>query len=114
MLKYDRDWLTLLWAALEGRRDQRSFTPTITVPTVVVHSRDDAAITFTKAEELTSRIPSATLIEVDKSGHALPIENPKEITKAIRLVIEEINAKRRQDFSGRISPQARLQLLQVK
>jgi len=105
---YDREWLTLLWSAIEVRRDQRAFTPTISVPTVVVHSRSDAAIPFSAAEELAQRIPGASLLEIDSGGHALPIERPKEVSEAIRLVLSDVHSHTSQEPPTNVESKAGL------
>jgi len=42
---------------------------TITVPTLIVHSRDDTLASFVPAESAAARIPHASLLAHDTGGH---------------------------------------------
>jgi pimeloyl-ACP methyl ester carboxylesterase len=44
---------------------------TVTVPTLIVHARDDPLISYDKARRAAARIPGAHLVSVDHGGHPL-------------------------------------------
>lgn len=51
--------------------DVREFLPLIRVPTLVVHSRDNAWVRVGHGRYLADRIPGAKLVEVDSADHAI-------------------------------------------
>ena len=89
---YDREWLPKLMAAIQGRDDLTGFTPTIGVPTMVIHSRTDGAVPFAQGKALAERIPGAELTAIDGGGHAAPMETPEPVTAAIRRLMERVEA----------------------
>jgi pimeloyl-ACP methyl ester carboxylesterase len=54
----------------------------LNIPTVVIASDEDIVAPLTDSEEIAKRIPNAKLLRIS-SGHASPIDNPKEVTAAI-------------------------------
>ena len=52
-----------------GAMDQRESLAAITAPTLVVHSRDDPAISFDHGERLAQAIPGARLVPVRPGAH---------------------------------------------
>jgi pimeloyl-ACP methyl ester carboxylesterase len=87
---YDRDRLGELMTAIQGRDDLTTFTPTITVPTTVIHCRADGAVPFSAAEGLVARIPDARLAAIDDCGHAVPMERPAEVAAAIEGLLQRL------------------------
>ncbi len=51
--------------------DVRGFLPLIRVPTLVVHSRDNALVRVGHGRYLAENIPGATLVELDSADHTL-------------------------------------------
>ncbi|MGO9343968.1 MAG: adenylate/guanylate cyclase domain-containing protein [Acidimicrobiales bacterium] len=71
-------------ATLEAalRIDVRSVLPTISVPTLVIHAKDDP-IPIQGARYLADHIPGARLIEIEGHDHAPWITDPDRISNAI-------------------------------
>ena len=72
-------------ATLEAafRIDVRAILSTITVPTLVVHARDDVGIPVQGGRYLADHIPGARYLEVDGNDHAPWFTEPDTITAAI-------------------------------
>jgi class 3 adenylate cyclase len=72
-------------ATLEAgfRIDVRPILPTITVPTLVVHARDDVGIPVQCGRYLADHIPGARYLEVDGTDHAPWFTEPDTITAGI-------------------------------
>jgi pimeloyl-ACP methyl ester carboxylesterase len=90
---YDREWLPELMGAIQGRDDLTGFTPSISVPTVVIHSRTDGAVPFAQGEALAGRIPGAELVAIDGGGHAAPMETPDPVTEGIGKLMERVESR---------------------
>jgi len=63
-----------LWALL----------PKITCPTLVIRGSDSDVLTRETAERMTREIPSCQLVEVQDSGHSVPLDNPAGFLAAAR------------------------------
>ena len=63
--------------------DVRPLLPTVAVPTVVLHSRNDAVISVENARYLASHIPGARLIEVPGRDHAFFFEGVDALREAL-------------------------------
>jgi pimeloyl-ACP methyl ester carboxylesterase len=87
---YDREWLPELMGAIQGRDDLTGFTPTIAVPTVVIHSRTDGAVPFALGEALANRIPGSELFTINEGGHAAPMETPDPVTVALGELLTRV------------------------
>jgi pimeloyl-ACP methyl ester carboxylesterase len=72
-------------ATLEAmfRIDVRPILPTITVPTLVVHARDDLGVPVQGGRYLADHIPGARLLEVDGTDHAPWFTEPDTILTEI-------------------------------
>ena len=72
-------------ATLEAafRIDVRPILPTITVPTLVIHARDDPVSAVQSGRYLADHIPSARLMEVDGADHAPWFTDPDGVTSGI-------------------------------
>jgi pimeloyl-ACP methyl ester carboxylesterase len=90
---YDREWLPRLMGAIQGREDLTGFTPTINVPTVVIHSTTDGAVPFAAGEALAKRIPGAELVAIDGGGHAAPMETPEPVVDGIRRLMARVDSQ---------------------
>lgn len=66
--------------------------PTLQLPTLVVHGRDDGIIPFAAGEELARTIPRAQLVSFDGAGHLLLAERPQELYKVIGDFFLELEA----------------------
>lgn len=54
-----------------GEIDVTSLLPQVTVPTLVLHSRHDAAVPFAAGRELAASIPGARLVPLDSYNHVI-------------------------------------------
>ena len=72
-------------ATLESafRIDVRPILPTITVPTLVVHARDDPAVPVQLGRHLADHIPNARMLELNGTDHAPWFTEPDRITAGI-------------------------------
>lgn len=59
-----------------GEIDVRDLLPKVTVPTLVMHARDDAVIPFQNGEYIASRIPGARFVPLDSANHILLEDEP--------------------------------------
>jgi len=89
---YDFDRLPELMKAIQEREDLTGFTPTIDVPTTVIHCTTDGAVPFAQGKALADRIPEAELVAVEDCGHASPIERPEAATRALAGLLEKVEA----------------------
>jgi pimeloyl-ACP methyl ester carboxylesterase len=78
---------------VDNRDDVSDRTPTISVPTLVIHGTEDAAIEMDRAEALASRIPGARLETVEGAGHQSNVDSPDEISRLLRGFLAEIRQK---------------------
>jgi pimeloyl-ACP methyl ester carboxylesterase len=56
----------------------------VTLPTTIIHGRDDPVIPFARAEQAAAAIPQARLIALDTPGHLPMIGAPEQLAAAIR------------------------------
>jgi DNA-binding SARP family transcriptional activator/pimeloyl-ACP methyl ester carboxylesterase len=64
-----------LWRAF-GTLDASADAVQLSVPTLILHSKDDRVWRFSEAEELHSLIPGSRLVELDSSNHILRADEP--------------------------------------
>jgi len=65
------------------RLDVRPILPTITVPTLVIHARDDPVVGVQAGRYLADHIPGARLLEVDGTDHVPWFSDPDRILTGI-------------------------------
>lgn len=70
--------------AILHRPDSRPGLPRIACPTLVLVGQDDALTAPERAEEMAALIPAATLAEVEHCGHLSALEQPQEVSAALR------------------------------
>ena len=61
----------------------------LTVPTLVVHARDDHLAPYRFAAESASRIPGAKLVTIDRGGHIF-MGHDNEVREAIRAFVQPL------------------------
>ncbi len=72
--------------AVIGRPDNTQVAAQLSVPTVVIHGEDDAAVWMEAGVQLANRISHATLVRLPAVGHCPPLEAPSAVTaEVIRL-----------------------------
>ncbi|WP_300973774.1 alpha/beta fold hydrolase [Sphingomonas sp. LHG3406-1] len=72
-----------------GGIDVRHMLPQVSVPTLVMHARDDAVIPFQNGEYLAAKIPGATLVPIDSANHILLEDEPgwQQFVTALRAFL---------------------------
>jgi len=71
-------------AAMRDRPDSTSLLPSIAVPTLVIVGEHDAITPPAGAEPMSKAIRGSTYVVVRGSGHMAPMEQPQQVTDAIR------------------------------
>src|SRR5262245_49724821 len=64
--------------------DVRDILPTIRIPTVIIHARNDLAQPIEFGRFLAARIPGAKLVEIESADHLFWLEGADEIFAAIK------------------------------
>jgi pimeloyl-ACP methyl ester carboxylesterase len=72
---------------MNERIDVRAVLPTLAVPTLVVHNRNDATVPFACGEYLAANIPGARLLALDHEGH---INRDREASLGWMDALEEL------------------------
>lgn len=70
--------------AMIHRPDSRPALPRILCPTLIAVGTDDAVTPIDRAEEMLELIPNSQLLEIRRSGHLLPLEQPDAVSQALR------------------------------
>lgn len=76
-------------ATLEAsfRIDVRPILPTITVPTLVLHARDDPAVPVQLGRHLADHIPGARMVELEGADHAPWFTDPDRIATEVEELL---------------------------
>lgn len=85
-----------------GRINITHLLPQVTVPTLVLHSVNDAAVPFSSGRELASSIPGARFIPLDSSNHVILDHEPawSRFVEEIRAFLHEDGDKARRRSAG--------------
>lgn len=67
--------------------DVRPILPTITVPTLVVHARDDPGVPIQFGQYLADHIPNARMVEIDGADHAPWFTEPDHVVSEIEELL---------------------------
>lgn len=70
--------------AIMNRVDSRPLLPRIACPTLVLCGREDALTPPEVAGEMAGNIPDSRLVIVEECGHLSAIEQPEQVTEALR------------------------------
>jgi pimeloyl-ACP methyl ester carboxylesterase len=73
-LSADPDTAARYWTSVHRRGDGRSLFARIRIPTLVVHSRDDLAVSADEGRLLASIIPGAQLVLLPSGTHSFPTD----------------------------------------
>ncbi|MDF5721338.1 MAG: alpha/beta hydrolase [Rhizonema sp. PD37] len=65
--------------------------PSITAPTIIAGGEEDTALPMFLSQEIHKRISHSTLVEVEKCGHSLPIEQPQRVNQLLEQLLREVN-----------------------
>lgn len=71
--------------ALLTRRECNSILPQLTMPTLVIHARQDNNFSLAVHQELVDKIPHAKLAVIEDCGHMCPMESPQAVTALLRF-----------------------------
>ena len=70
--------------AIIDRIDSRPYLPRIQCPTLVLCGREDVIASVEIHEEMADAIPNARLIVIEHCGHLAPLEQPEQVTRAMK------------------------------
>ncbi|WP_454781580.1 alpha/beta fold hydrolase [Legionella sp. WA2022007384] len=73
---------------LLARDECNSFLASLTMPTLVMHARQDKNFSLAVHAELADKIPHAKLAIIEDSGHMSPMESPQAVTALLRLWLD--------------------------
>ncbi len=79
-------------AAMRDRSDMRSTLSRIAAPTMILVGESDALVSKAEAEEMHKSIPGSTLNIIPASGHMTPIEQPQQVSRAIRNFLANLGS----------------------
>lgn len=71
--------------AIIDRIDSRPHLPQIRCPTLVLCGREDAITPVEVHEEMADLIPNASLTVIEHCGHLSPLEQPEQVTEAMKI-----------------------------
>jgi pimeloyl-ACP methyl ester carboxylesterase len=70
--------------AIIDRADSRRMLVDIDIPTVVIVGRQDQVTPLPRSEEMAADIADSRLVVLEECGHMSPLEQPAEVTAALR------------------------------
>ncbi len=73
-----------------GEADVQALLPSIAVPTLVVHGKDDAVVPLETGKRLTATIPGAQLCILERAGHVSNQEQPEAFNAAVRAFLHQL------------------------
>jgi protocatechuate 4,5-dioxygenase alpha subunit len=76
--------------ALLDRPDARPQLSSIACPTLVAVGRQDRWSPLAQHEEIAAAIPGARLVVIEDSGHMSPVEQPEQVTAALRAWLAQL------------------------
>lgn len=82
--------IAALLDAMAARPDSTPDLASIDVPTLVVHSEQDALIPPAEARDYAAKIPSSTYVEIPGVGHLANMEAPEAFNRAVREFLEKL------------------------
>ncbi|HHF7366161.1 TPA: alpha/beta hydrolase [Legionella bozemanae] len=73
---------------LLARDECLSFLPSLAMPTLIIHAREDKIFSLAAHEELADKIPNSKLAIIEDSGHMSPMESPQAVTALLRFWLD--------------------------
>nr|WP_255666565.1 MULTISPECIES: alpha/beta hydrolase [unclassified Legionella] len=73
---------------LLARHECLSFLPSLAMPTLIIHAREDKIFPLDVHEELADKIPNSKLAIIEDSGHMSPMESPQAVTALLRFWLD--------------------------
>ncbi len=83
-LKVGKDAFIAQELAMLMRDESESILASIDCPTLIIHANNDQIFSKEEHTELATKIPHATLVTIQDSGHMSPMEQPEAITSLLR------------------------------
>ena len=75
--------IALRWARATFLTDLRPVVPQVTVPTLVLHCREDAIAGPAVGEWVASKLPEGQLLWLEASGHCPQLSHPAEVARVL-------------------------------
>jgi 3-oxoadipate enol-lactonase len=79
-------------AAMRDRSDLASLLPSIALPTLIAVGEGDTITPPAVAESMQRAIPGAQLAVIKGAGHMTPIEQPEQVTQAMRRFLDSLTS----------------------
>jgi pimeloyl-ACP methyl ester carboxylesterase len=95
----DGDTAARYYTALHTRGDGRDMFRKVSVPTLVLHCRDDLAVSADEGRLLASTVPGAQLVMLPSGTHYFPTD-PEVVTKAAGAIERFLTGGERSDQRG--------------
>ena len=76
--------------ALRDRPDFRGDLASIAVPTLILVGESDAITPPAMSETLNKSIPNSKLVKISNAGHMTPMEQPEQVSRAIRDFVAKL------------------------
>jgi len=83
-----RHGLAAVQRGMAARPDSVATLPTISVPSLIVRGEEDAFIPAQETELMYKKISGSRLVEVPRSGHYSPLEQPEEFLRLLRQFLD--------------------------
>jgi DNA-binding SARP family transcriptional activator/pimeloyl-ACP methyl ester carboxylesterase len=86
-----------IWAVLEALRDTdvRHLLPRVSVPTLVLHRRNDRAVRLAAGHDMASQVPGARFVELDGDDHWFFAGAPHPVLEAIKRFVADLPRRMR-------------------
>ncbi|MEX1247244.1 MAG: alpha/beta fold hydrolase [Anaerolineales bacterium] len=76
--------------AMRDRPDSTNYLREISVPTLIIHGRQDAVIPPSEAQAMAEPIANSELHLVDNAGHLLNLEQPDEFSRIVSTFLQSL------------------------
>lgn len=86
----DRDAAAWTWEAIRGT-SQAHLLSAITIPTLIIHGRDDADSPWSHAERLAAGLPDTRLCGLAGIGHAVLKDATEDVAREVRAFLQRLN-----------------------
>jgi pimeloyl-ACP methyl ester carboxylesterase len=85
-----REGVVAALTAMRDRPDSTELLKTISVPTLVIHGREDQVIPFSEAEVMAKAIANSELHLIDNAGHLPNLEQPAEFNRYVGEFLKKV------------------------
>jgi DNA-binding SARP family transcriptional activator/pimeloyl-ACP methyl ester carboxylesterase len=81
-----------IWAVLKALRDTdvRDLLPRVSVPTLVMHRRNDRAVRFSAGQDMANKIPMAQFVELEGDDHWFFAGDQRPVLAAIKQFVSAL------------------------